>query len=367
MIKSSIGKYETYDKVDHMKETFNLRLLNPADGDALAGLAQNSPDTGLIGMLPQYQLDAYQVLSLRYAHLAGVVAETPAHQGLVGMGAVSLGRCCFEGAETDVASLHSLMVHPQFRRQGLAAELARWRYQYALQQLGDEALIAASIQHGNTGSLATAQRWCQQLAGEVQGSVSRMSKKSPLLVANITVRPAESTELEAIVHHQNNFYQGYNFYSPDTPEKLSAWLGQTPFDRPFRHYLVAVDGRGNLLAGLVLKEQSKLVTMQVSHMPAWVSLLNKFLKVVPADGLIKQLAVERFWYTADQQAAANFLWEMIRWQWRDRGSGLICFYDPRGPLPQILNLPAWMPKSKFTFAVAGPRKMSEDRPVYHGV
>ncbi len=367
MIKSSIGKFVSYDKVGYMKNKFNFRQLKPTDSTAFATLAQNSPDTGKVGTLPKYPLDAYQVLSLRHARTVGIVAETTQFQGLVGTGLVSFDKCFFEGEQVDCASLHTLMVHPDYRRQGIGTELAQWRHQYALQQLGNGSLIAASIQQGNIESLATAQKWCQQIEGEIQGSVTRMRGNPPSSMNNVTVRLAKSNELDEIVHRQNRFYQDYNFYSNDTPGKLSEWLGQTPFDDPFRHYYVAVDSQGNILSGLVLKEQYKLVTMQVTRMPVWASFLNKFLAVVPSDGILKQLAAERFWYATNQLEAASYLWETLRWEWRDQAGGLVCFFDPRSPLSEILRLPAWMPKSKFTFAVHGPKKMSKERLVYYGI
>lgn len=347
-----------------MQREFHFRQMQSSDGVAFTALAQMSPDTGQVGTHTHYQLDAYQVLSLRDGDTAGVVAETPEYQGLVGAGLIGFSQCCFEGELLDYALLHSLMVHLDYRRQGLATELAQWRLRAALETLGNEGLVVASIQQGNVGSLATARKWCQQLAGEVQGSMARMRTKPPAPIDGVTVRPVQPAELEELVHQQNQFYEGYNFYKPDTPASLAAWLAQTPFATPFRHSYVAVDTHGNILAGLVLIEQHRLVTMQIDRLPMFARLLNKFLSLVPPDGTLKQLTVNRIWYAPGQLPAARHLWEAVRWEWRDRGSGLLCFFDPRGPLPAMLRLPIWMPRSKFTFAVHSPKPMTEDCLVY---
>lgn len=99
-------------------------------------------------------------------------------------------------------------------------------------------------------------------------------------------------------------------------------------------------------------------------MPAFARILNKFLSVVPSDGVLKQLNVNRLWYAPNQLSAARYLWETIRWEWRDRGSVIVCYFDPRGSLPEILRLPAWMPRSKFMLAVRGASIIRKDRLVY---
>ncbi len=44
-----------------------------------------------------------------------------------------------------------------FRQRGIASRLAEWRVEYVHQHMGDEAVILAYIQKGNTGSQKTAQ------------------------------------------------------------------------------------------------------------------------------------------------------------------------------------------------------------------
>jgi GNAT superfamily N-acetyltransferase len=347
-----------------MQTEIHLRQMRPTDSTVFTGLVQDSPDTGQMGVSAQYQLDAYQVISLRYNDTIGVVARANEFDGLVGAGLVSFDQCNFEGSVLDYALLHSLIVHPDYRRRGIATELTQWRLRCAQEKVGEDGLIVASIQQGNAGSIATAQKWCQHWLGPVKGSMTRMRTKPPSRANDVLVRSAQPDEFEETAYQQNQFYREYNFYKPETPETLTTWLATTPFDTPLNHYLVAVDRNGNILAGLSLTEQFKLVAMQIERMSVFARVLNRFLAVVPPDGSLRQVNVSRLWYAPGQLAAARYLWEMIRWEWRDRGSVLVCYFDPRGTLPEVLRLPVWMPTSKFILAVRGASANSKERLVY---
>lgn len=124
---------------------------------------------------------------------------------------------------------------------------------------------------------------------------------------------------------------------------LSSWLGQTPFEDPFRHYYLAVNQQGNILAGMVIVEQYKLMSMQIEQMPMIARLLNKFLAVVPQSGILKQLTINQIWYAPNQLAVAQYLWEAVRWEWRNKGNNMVCFFDPRSPIKEVVQQPFWMP------------------------
>jgi hypothetical protein len=41
----------------------------------------------------------------------------------------------------------------------------------------------------------------------------------------------------------------------------------------------------------------------------------------------------------------------MRWEWRERGSSLLCIYDPRGPAHPVIRPPKRLPASKISIAV----------------
>ncbi len=321
-----------------------LRRLEAADGKALENLFSFSPDGGQFAISPRYQIDPYQALIELAPNSAGVVAELADTGEIVGVGLVQIEGRLLAGTLVPCAALHSLTVHPSYRQQGIATRLAEWRIAYAREQMGEGGVILAFIQKGNSGSLAAAEKWGAVRNQHIRNSLIRTRQKPPTAVSDVTIRKAIPAEYEQIAHSLNAFYADYDLYTPHTAKKLTVWLEETPFKRPFRHYYVVVDSKNKILAGLAIAEQFRIVTMHVQNMPAPVRLLNQLVKMVPPDGILRQLSVSKIWYAPEQIAAAQFLWESMRWQLRDAGSHLLHSYDSRSPVAKIISPPFWMPK-----------------------
>ena len=112
----------------------------------------------------EFQQDVYETIVALRPGTVGVVAEAP-DKRLVGMGLVSFGKCQFEGELRPSAYFNSLSVHPEYRRQGIAARIGAWRINEArehFQAAGSEGVIYAAIQGGNVGSMKTAASWSNQ-------------------------------------------------------------------------------------------------------------------------------------------------------------------------------------------------------------
>jgi hypothetical protein len=115
---------------------------------------------------------------------------------------------------------------------------------------------------------------------------------------------------------------------------------------------------------MAIVEQYRLAEMRVLHLPAAMRLINKVVKLVPSDGVLKQVAASQIWFAPGQESAARFLYETICWEWDKRRNTVTVFFDPRSPLRVVLPIPIWMPKTSFVIAVAGPEILSEKRLLY---
>jgi GNAT superfamily N-acetyltransferase len=349
-----------------MDQTFSLRQLRPEDGPAYAALLAASPDTGSVGLAVHFEIDPYQALLGLHSDTAGVVAEPPGYDGLCGSGLIRFRSCQWDGQVLPSALLNTLVVHPDFRRRGLASQLAKWREDYARARFGERGVIWAIIQSNNTGSERTAQKWASQFLKHRLVTISnKMRSNPPSSSGDFAVRPLQPDDFETLVEGQNRFYQDYNLYPPETPASLSAWLAETPFETPFRHYLVITGKAGHILAGFALAEIGRLRKTIITHLPPFLSLGNRLLHIVPPDGVMRELVISRLWFAPGEIEAARSLFESVRWEWRDRGTSLIFFADVRSPLAKLCAVWPWTGKTIESFALCGPTLCSEDRLFYY--
>jgi GNAT superfamily N-acetyltransferase len=326
--------------------TIRLRPIEPSDGPKIATLFTNTPDTGQITFTTRFKADAYAVLRLLHPDMAGVVAEDTSKDQLVGIGLVDLTQRLLNGEPRPCALLHSLKVHPDYRRQGLARQIAQWRIDYARQQFGDAVAISANIQKGNTGSERNAQSWATHFVGPVVTALMRPLDSAPRLPQGLTFRPIKPEEFGAFAEQQRHFYQQYNLFWPQTEHSLQAL-----FEQPIRELYGVFDAAGNLLAGANNTLRFKVLSLEVGRLPGWMQGVNKLIKLLPANGIVDELMVEDLWFAPQQEAAAKALWQHLRYVHRNRASVVRISFDPRSPLAAIFGVPFWFPKAESSFAV----------------
>ena len=344
-----------------------LRQLTPRDYPGLTQLLQTSPDAGQIQIAPFYHLDAYTSFTLQNKDALGVIAEDPETSEIVGAGFISFGTGNVSGEPINYASLKGLVVHPTYRKRGIGAQLASKRLQLARERLGSDGLIIATIQKNNAASLSVAGKWGRPLPSIITGGATKMAKRAPEPLPGIQVKlmnHANIEELQRLTQQANQFFTNHNFYEPETADTLRTWMENSPFDSPLCHYYVATDSAGQFLAGAKVIEQYRLVEMRVKEIPTYMRLLNKILQVVPDNGIMKQLMVSSLWFSPGRLKEAQYMWGTIRWEWRDRASTIISFYDSRSPMAQVVRLPAWMPRASMSLYVSQPELVSSDRLVH---
>ena len=340
-----------------------LRQVCSQDGSALIDLLESSPDTGALAINSKYLINPYELFLAGHENALGVTAETVEGK-LVGVCFVRFNQLLVEGQLRDAAFLHTIVVHPDHRRQGIAAQMTQWCVDRIQERSGPGCLIYAGVQDRNVASFATAQKWMPETAGYFYGSAVPMRSQPPKSLPGIVNRVAGINEFDKISRHLNTFYQDHNFSPYETSERLESWLEYSPFNTPFRHYYIAVDDDGNLLAGLGLTESYRATELHVVRMPNYMRWLNKVLKVVPQDGIMRRLGISKIWFAPNQLKVAQHLWESLRWQYRDKGNSLMFYYDPASLIADISKIPFWMPKAKLALIVNNPLEMNDALPIY---
>src|SRR5512133_983824 len=106
-----------------MSSNVTFRPLTARDGPALAGLSFSSPDGGEINYASNYQIDAVRALEALHGDMEGVAASGRDQNRLVGTGLVRFGHCHFEGEIRPFGLIGNVIVHPDYRGQGLARQI----------------------------------------------------------------------------------------------------------------------------------------------------------------------------------------------------------------------------------------------------
>jgi predicted N-acetyltransferase YhbS len=333
-----------------------VREAGPGDEAALAELALASPDGGAVSFTPERHVPAGEI-AREHEISVRIVAEVDG--AVAGTGRLDIGACRFEGEDVRYALLNTLQVHPDCRRRGIAAALTDWRLRQAAELAGDDAVVVAYIQAGNTASLANARRWATQVGGRLVVTPVPMRRRPPRPRAGLTVRPARRGELAEIAAAIDARYAGRNFARRWNETRLAGWLAASPLPEPVNHYLVVSDRSGRLLAGLGLHDEGRLTSLVVGRLPARLRAANAVLHVVPRDGRMRNLIADKSWFAPGQLDAARYLWEATRWEWRSAGTTLLLTHDPRSHAHDIVAARPWLPTTSATVAVRSRRPMSE--------
>jgi len=325
---------------------WRIRPSQPSDGPALARLESDHPDSGAFGLSFRYRVDALEAQQALRPGSICEVAEVAATGELWGMGFAVPSRCRFEGKERTVALIYGLVVHEKARRQGIATAL----YQGLVDRIratDPDAVLVAGIQESNEGSLKAARKWAgQAIPGRNTLFLAPSRRKAPRGPVGLTVRPAVPSDGAAIVAGFHAFSAGFQLAPVfDADAWRSAYFAQ-PFGEPLRGYLVAVDATGTLVAGLGVLFDGLVETGHFQRIPWFLRFLNLFLRLLPADGVMRRLVGRDAWFSQGHPLGAEGLkavWHDATWRWRGVGNSLTFFTDGLGALAKVLPKTPWMP------------------------
>jgi predicted N-acetyltransferase YhbS len=334
-----------------------VRAATPEDETRLKELDAASPDGGAVTVRAERHVDDSQVPRAHEVseHFVAEIDGT-----LAGTARLDLGTCRYEGEDVRYALLNTLQVHPDYRQQGIAAELTDRRLARAEELAGQDVVVLAYIQSGNTASKANARRWATQVGGQLEITPVPVRGRPPRPAAGLTVRPAAPAELEEIAAAVDAAGADHDFARHWDAARLAGWLAASPFPDPVNHYQVVTDSAGRLLAGLGLHEAGRIASLVVERLPLALRPANALLHVVPRDGRMRNLVIDKVWFAPGRLDAARYLWEVTRWEWREAGTSLLLTHDPRSPVHAVAAARPWLPGTSETIAVRSRRPMRED-------
>ncbi len=344
---------------------FRLRELTPGDGPAVGRLYAASPDTGMIRFRPTFQVDPYVALMFDGLQ-TGVVVERTDSAEVVGIGLFELGDIVVRDRPSRYALLHSLVVHPDARRRGVARSIVDWRLARVRETLGDDAVIVATIQKDNAGSFAAASRWATAFSSPISSVAIGLPSKPPKAPdAGLRIRRTGPGDLEAYAAAYTAMHTAeFDLWPPADAAELSRWLETSPVpDARTNGLWVVEDAGGQLLAGLGTTEVRRMTVLQVDALPMSMRLLDSVLHVIPRGGSMEMVRISRMWFRPGAEPAARALFGAVRWEARTQGNVMIATFDPRGPLGRMVAPPRWLPRTAFSLAICGPAELRPDHPI----
>lgn len=341
---------------------FTLREIQPGDSAAVASLVAE-PD----GMLTTHFLhDPFTTITQgNEFRTIGVVAEHPNYDGIVGMGTMRRGFTHFNGQRLPFAMLDSLKVRREFRGQGLGRLLAEWRVARARDEWGDDGVIMTGMLRDNRASRAVARHWYREVIEPFPVVMVPVRTQAPHLLPGLTVREAQAEEYDEIAARQNAFYQEYNGYDPINGEQIARLASASPFGQPVYRFFVAVDAGGTPVAGARVWYRGLLKVDKLERLPLPLKVMNKAMRMLPRDGVLREISVQGLWHLPNHFGSAQYLWQWMRWLCRHDGTSLGIKFDQRDSTRKVVGLKPWhQPRIAIALALYGPALLDRSRLFY---
>ena len=119
---------------------------------------------------------------------------------------------------------------------------------------------------------------------------------------------------------------------------------------------------GRVVGGCELHDSTKLTALVIEHVPPVLRAMNLFMRVIPPDRVVRNVAVARLWHVSGRLDVGRALWGHASSVSATRGANAVSTqFDPRGPLAKLLPLRPWTVKGKLAAAVRSPVKLDEER------
>ncbi|MCP4440091.1 MAG: GNAT family N-acetyltransferase [Aureispira sp.] len=320
---------------------------------------------GAVQYAVKYIINPARVIELTQNQYFSVVAESTNHKGIIGSGTIWNGALNIGSENLPYGFLNTLLVHPSYRKNGIAKEIANWRINQFEKKFGKEGVVYASIQKGNKGSENTASKWCTHFyPNRITLLPIKPRYRSVPFNSSFTVESICSEDIEEVVEQLNIFHKDYELYIPHSSKSFRNWLSKDLNGAPLHHYWLVKDKSGNILGGIGFIEDYRMRVIEILKMPFSMKIFNSVLKVIPSNKILRQSKLSFCWFKPNQQKAAKYLLENIRYHWRNETDNILCYFDTKSPWVKILGASPFMPSTISSIALKSPIGLGDNKLIY---
>lgn len=336
-------------KIDNYID-YHLRPMEARDSQAYAELMATSPESGLITVQVLFKEDAYEMLMKRRIGQTVVVAETPDGK-VVGAGSADARPIWFAGQPVQAVHLHGLLVHPNYRRHGVATAVVQWRIKWAHETYGENVLIFAEIEQNNIAAFRNASKWATGFGQPRESGFLRVYKKPRSTLPGVKVREAEEKDYPAIVQGLRDFNHDVNFTRYVTDDRLHRNL-EPIHGQIFRHrYIVEEDGV--VVGGAVLSAHDPSVETRMIRAPFLNKVIARWSGMIGPDDVVNGGEIDGIWFKPGHTDAAHNMVEYLRYKAHTDTDALnLTVLNPKAW--EAVRINHWMPHTILSVAYFRP-------------
>lgn len=342
-----------------------VRAIQSTDGAALQALMETDPPASGMAITTCFQVDPYRAWTTLKPGMFGAVAVEVNGAALVGCITAYAEEVQYQGRVRPAVFLENLKVHHAYRGQGLATRLGQWVIDEAQARFGADVLLISGTSQDNTASQATMRKWGMRIIPHQIIAPRPARRCPPQPLPGMRVRAATPDDLPHVAESANRFYAQHDFYPPMTAAQLAELLRGEHGVYGVYHYRVAENGAGTVIGGALLSLRAVLMVDEFRNVPLPLRVLSRLTSLLPADRVLRLMEVGFLWCATPN--IGRYLWEHIRFEFRDRANSFAGSFDPRGPLAEVYRLKPWhVPRVPLVVSVRSPEP-HDDRRLVCGV
>jgi GNAT superfamily N-acetyltransferase len=296
-----------------------VRPMVKADDTAFSKLLHSSPEMGLISIEVTYKegISPFEILTRKQGQQV-FVAEVP--EGMENAGQVVATAACdprlvwFEGKPTEAVHLHSLLVDPNYRHQGIATVLIQTRIRWAHEKYGEKVLIFAEIPQDDMAAFKAAAKWASDFTQPRESGFLPTLRQLPHNPKGYVIHEAQDADYAAIIAGINDFNHDVDFTRVVDYDRLHRNLSPIG-GYVYRHRFVVCEN-DEIVGGAVLSEHDPSIVTRMVKAPVLNRVIAQLSGMIHTNGEIRGGEVDGIWYKPGCADASHYLVQYLLFEAR---------------------------------------------------